>query len=372
MPGIKFWRLMSMRGADDHQDGMFSYLSPAARVPEDHPLRPIKRMVNQALREMWHDFEAIYAKEGRPSIPPEKLLRALLLQALYTIRSERLLMEQLDYNLLFRWFVGLSMDDKVWNHSVFSKNRERFLASDLAAAFFARILKQATEAGLLSDEHFTVDGTLIEAWASMKSFRPKDDPPPSGGTGRNPEVDFHGERRLNETHASTTDPEARLYRKGKGKEAKLCFMGHVLMENRHGLIVSPHLTTATGTAEREAAEDMVGNLRGRHRITVGADKAYDTQDFVQSLRTLKATPHVAQNCKGRESAIDGRTTRHPGYAVSQRLRKRVEEIFGWIKTVGNLKKTRHRGTERVSWMFTFTAAAYNLVRMRNLMAEVSP
>jgi transposase len=368
MPGIKFWRLMSMRGADDHQDGMFSYLSPAARVPEDHPLRPIKRMVNQALREMWHDFEAIYAKEGRPSIPPEKLLRALLLQALYTIRSERLLMEQLDYNLLFRWFVGLSMDDKVWNHSVFSKNRERFLASDLAAAFFARILKQATEAGLLSDEHFTVDGTLIEAWASMKSFRPKDDPPPSGGTGRNPEVDFHGERRLNETHASTTDPEARLYRKGKGKEAKLCFMGHVLMENRHGLIVSPHLTTATGTAEREAAEDMVGNLRGRHRITVGADKAYDTQDFVQSLRALKATPHVAQNCKGRESAIDGRTTRHPGYAVSQRLRKRVEEIFGWIKTVGN----RHRGTERVSWMFTFTAAAYNLVRMRNLMAEVSP
>ncbi|MHB8068656.1 MAG: IS5 family transposase [Desulfobaccales bacterium] len=360
-----------MRGTDDHQDGMFSYLSPAARVPEDHPLRPIKKMVNQALHEMWHDFEAIYAKEGRPSIPPEKLLRALLLQALYTIRSERLLMEQLDYNLLFRWFVGLSMDDKVWNHSVFSKNRERFLGSDLAAAFFARILKQAAQAGLLSDEHFTVDGTLIEAWASMKSFRPKDTPPPDADSGRNPEVDFHGERRLNQTHASTTDPEARLYRKGKGKEAKLCFMGHVLMENRHGLIVSPRLTTATGTAEREAAEGMLGNLRGRHRITVGADKAYDTQDFVQSLRALKATPHVAQNCKGRESAIDGRTTRHPGYAVSQRLRKRVEEIFGWIKTVGNFRKTRHRGTERVGWVFTLTAAAYNLVRMRSLMAEVS-
>jgi transposase len=363
---------MSMRGTDNHQDGMFSYISPAARVPEDHPLRPIKKMVNQALREMWHDFEAIYAQEGRPSIPPEKLLRALLLQALYTIRSERLLMEQLDYNLLFRWFVGLSMDDKVWNHSVFSKNRDRFLRSDLAAAFFARILEQAAAAGLLSDEHFTVDGTLIEAWASLKSFRPKDDPPPAGGAGRNPEVDFHGERRVNETHASTTDPEARLYRKGKGKEAKLCFMGHVLMENRYGLIVSPRLTTATGTAEREAAEDMLGNLRGRHRITVGADKAYDTQDFVRSLRTLKATPHVAQNCKGRESAIDGRTTRHPGYAVSQRLRKRVEEIFGWIKTVGNLRKTRHRGTERVGWVFTFTAAAYNLVRMRKLMAEISP
>jgi transposase len=372
MPDINVWRSMSMRGTDDHQEGMFSYLSPAARVPEDHPLRPIKKMVNQALREMWHDFEAIYAKEGRPSIPPEKLLRALLLQALYTIRSERLLMEQLDYNLLFRWFVGLSMDDKVWNHSVFSKNRDRFLASDLAAAFFARILKQAAQAGLLSDEHFTVDGTLIEAWASLKSFRPKDNPPSSGGAGRNPEVDFHGERRVNETHASTTDPEARLYRKGKGKEAKLCFMGHVLMENRHGLIVSPRLTTATGTAEREAAEDLVGNLRGRHRITVGADKAYDTQDFVQSLRTLKASPHVAQNCKGRESAIDGRTTRHPGYAVSQRLRKRVEEIFGWIKTVGNLRKTRHRGQERVGWMFTFTAAAYNLVRIRNLTAKASP
>jgi transposase len=360
-----------MRGNDVQQQAMFSYLSPEARVPQDHPLRPIRDMVNQALAELSGEFQAMYSQEGRPSIPPEKLLRALLLQILYTIRSERLLMEQLDYNLLFRWFVGLSMDDQVWDHSVFSKNQERFLDSDLAAAFFARILEQAAAAGLLSDEHFTVDGTLIEAWASLKSFRPKDTPPPEGGGGRNPEVDFHGEKRLNRTHASTTDPEARLFKKGKGKEAKLCFMGHVLMENRHGLVVSPRLTAATGTAEREAAEDMVGALPGRRRITVGGDKAFDTQDFVKSMRSLNATPHVAQNCNGRKSAIDGRTTRHPGYDVSQRLRKRVEEIFGWMKTVGNLRKTRHRGEDRVGWVFTLTAAAYNLVRMRNLTAAVS-
>ena len=251
-----------MRGDDIHQDAMFSYLSPEARVPQDHPLRPLRQMVNQALGELSRDFQAMYSREGRPSIPPEKLLRALLLQVLYTIRSERLLMEQLDYNLLFRWFVGLSMDDKVWNHSVFSKNRERFLRSDLAAAFFRRILEQAAAAGLLSDEHFTVDGTLIEAWASLKSFRPQDSPPPAGGAGRNPEVDFHGEKRLNQTHASTTDPEARLFKKGKGKEAKLCFMGHVLMENRHGLIITPRLTAATGTAERDTAADLVGDLPG--------------------------------------------------------------------------------------------------------------
>ena len=360
-----------MRGKDVQQQAMFSYLSPEARVPQDHPFRPIRDMVNQALAELSGEFQAMYSREGRPSIPPEKLLRALLLQILYTIRSARLLMEQLDYNLLFRWFVGLSMDDRVWDHSVFSKNQERFLDSDLAAAFFARILKQAASAGLLSDEHFTVDGTLIEAWASLKSFRPKDGPPPEGG-GRNPAVDFHGEKRLNRTHASTTDPEARLFKKGKGKEAKLCFMGHVLMENRHGLVVSPRLTAATGTAEREAAVGLVEGVPGRHRITVGADKAYDTQEFVQSLRALKAVPHVAQNCNGRKSAIDGRTTRHPGYAVSQRLRKRVEEIFAWMKTVGNLRKTRHRGEDRVGWMFTLTAAAYNLVRLRNLTEVVSP
>jgi transposase len=361
-----------MRGDDLHQDAMFSYHSPEARVPKDHPLRPLRQMVNQALRELSPDFAAMYSREGRPSIPPEKLLRALLLQVLYTIRSERLLMEQLEYNLLFRWFVGLSMDDKVWNHSVFSKNRERFLRSDLAAAFFGRIREQAATAGLLSDEHFTVDGTLIEAWASLKSFRPKDGPPPAGGAGRNPEVDFHGERRLNQTHASSTDPEARLFKKGKGKEAKLCFMGHVLMENRHGLIITPRLTAATGTAERDTAVDLVGDLPGRHRITVGGDKAYDTREFVQSLRALKATPHLAQNGNGRKSAIDGRTTRHPGYVISQRLRKRVEEIFGWIKTVGNLRKSRHRGVHRVGWMFTLTAAPYNPVRTRNLAVAVSP
>ena len=360
-----------MRGDDVHQEAMFSYLSPEARVPQDHPLRPIRKMVNQALAELDGEFQAMYAREGRPSIPPEKLLRALLLQVFYTIRSARLLMEQLDYNLLFRWFVGFSMDDKVWDHSVFSKNQERFLDSDLAAAFFGRIKAQAATAGLLSDEHFTVDGTLIEAWASLKSFRPKDAPPPEGGGGRNPGVDFHGEKRLNQTHASTTDPEARLFRKGKGKEAKLCFMGHVLMENRHGLVISPRLTAATGTAEREAAEAMVEGVPGRHRITVGGDKAYDTRGFVQAMRGLKAVPHVAQNCQGRKSAIDGRTTRHPGYAVSQRLRKRVEEIFGWMKTVGNLRKTRHRGEDRVGWMFTLTAAAYNLVRIRNLTAAIS-
>ncbi len=361
-----------MRGDDIHQDAMFSYLSPEARVPQDHPLRPLRQMVNQALGELSRDFQAMYSREGRPSIPPEKLLRALLLQVFYTIRSERLLMEQLDYNLLFRWFVGLSMDDKVWNHSVFSKNRERFLRSDLAAAFFRRILEQAAAAGLLSDEHFTVDGTLIEAWASLKSFRPQDSPPPAGGAGRNPAVDFHGEKRLNQTHASTTDPEARLFKKGKGKEAKLCFMGHVLMDNRHGLIITPRLTAATGTAERDTAVDLVEAVPGRHPITVGADKAYDTREFIHALRALRAVPHVAQNRSGRASAIDGRTTRHPGYAVSQRLRKRVEEIFGWMKTVGNLRKTRHRGEDRVGWVFTLTAAAYNLVRMRNLTAAVSP
>jgi len=361
-----------MRGDDLHQDAMFSYLSPEARVPKDHPLRPVRQMVNQALRALSSDFQARYSREERPSIPPEKLLRALLLQVLYTIRSERLLMEQLEYNLLFRRFVGLSMDDKVWNHSVFSKNRERFLDSDLAAAFFGRIREQAAQAGLLSDEHFTVDGTLIEAWASLKSFLLKDTPPPAGDSCRNPEVDFHGEKRLNQTHASTTAPEARLFKKGKGKEAKLCFMGQVLMEKplRPDYIVPPH--RGTGTAEREAAEALVETVLGRRRITVGADKANDTREFVQTLRALKAVPHVVQNFNGRKSAIDDRTTRHPGYAVSQRLRKRVEEIFGWIKTVGNLRKTRHRGEDRVGWVFTLTTAAYNLVRMRNLTAAVSP
>jgi transposase len=332
-----------MCGDDVQQDAMFSYLSPEARVPRDHPLRPIRDMVIKALAELSGDFQAMHSREGRPSIPPERLLRALLLQVLYTIRSVRLLMEQLDYNLLFRWFVGLSMDDKVWDHSVFSKNQERCLDSDLAAAFFVRILEQAKAAKLLSDEHFTVDGTLIEAWASLKSFRPKNAPPPEGGGGRNPEVNFHGEKRLNQTHASTTDPEARLFKKGKGKEAKLCFMGHVRMENRHGLVISPRLTVATGTAEREA-EAMVEGVPGLHRITVGGDKAYDTRGVRPSSADPECCAPCGQNCQGRKSAIDGRTTRHPGYAVSQRLRKRVEEIFGWMKTGGNLRKTGRAGS----------------------------
>ncbi len=269
-----------MRGHDSQQDGMFSYLSPSDRVPQDHPLRPIKQMVNRALSELWGEFQAMYARVGRPSIPPEKLLRALLLQVLYTVRSERLLMEQLQYNLLFRWFVGLSMDDPVWDHSTFSKNRDRLIDSDVAGHFFVRIKAQAEAAGLLSDEHFTVDGSLIEAWASLKSFRPKDEPPPAAG-GRNPEVDFRGQPRRNATHASTTDPDARLFRKGWGKEAKLCFMGNVLMENRHGLAVDGRLNQATGTAEREAAREMLRHLSAAGEITVGGDKGYDAREFVQ-------------------------------------------------------------------------------------------
>ena len=362
-----------MRGDDLQQDAMFSYVSPERRVPAEHPLRPIRRMVDQVLKGLSSHFDSLYSSTGRPSIAPEKLLRTLLLQVLYTVRSERLLLEQLDYNLLFRWFVGLNTDDPVWDATVFSKNRERLLKGAVAQAFFEQILKLARQQDLLSDEHFTVDGTLIEAWAGQKSFQKKDaaaGPPPDDPG--NPTVDFHGEKRSNRTHESKTDPEARLYKKGPGKEAKLSYQGQVLMENRNGLVTSTRLTPATGTAEREAALDMAQQIPGRdqHRVTVGADKAYDTHDFVQDLRELNVTPHVAQNTKNRSSAIDGRTTRHEGYAISQRKRKRVEEIFGWMKTVGLLRKTRHRGLARVGWMFTFTAAVYNLVRIRNLGAVV--
>ena len=363
-----------MRGDDLQQDAMFSYVSPERRVPTDHPLRPIRQMVDQVLRSLSPRFARLYWRTGRPSIAPEKLLRTLLLQVLYTVRSERLLLEQLDYNLLFRWFVGLSMDDPVWDATVFSKNRQRLLEGAIAQAFFEQVLKLARQQDLLSDEHFTVDGTLIEAWAGQKWFQKKDSPagPPPDDPG-NPTVDFHREKRSNQTHQSKTDPEARLYKKGPGKEAKLSYQGQVLMENRNGLVTGTRLTQATGTAEREAAVDMAEQItgRGRHRIIVGADKAYDTQDFVERLRDLNITPHVAQNTSNRSSAIDGRTTRHAGYALSQRKRKRVEEIFGWIKTVGLMHKTRHRGLARVGWMFTFTAAAYNLVRIRNLAAVVS-
>ncbi len=360
---------VTMRGDDQLNGGMFSYISPEQRVPKDHPLRPIRTMVDAVLKEMSPRFETMYSTRGRPSIAPEKLLRALLLQVLYTVRSERMLMEQLDYNLLFRWFVGLNMDDPIWDPTVFTKNRERLLEGDVAQMFFERVLAQARSRHLLSNEHFTVDGTLIEAWAGQKSFKKKgaSKTPPPDDPG-NPTVDFHGEKRSNDTHASTTDPEARLYRKTSGVETKLCFLGHALMENRHGLVVRAKVTQATGYAERDAAVSMITAFPISRRVTLGGDKAYDTRDFVSDLRVMRITPHVAQNTTARSSAIDDRTTRHAGYAESQKKRKRVEEIFGWLKTVGLMRKTRHRGVPRVGWMFTFAAAVYNLVRMRNLAA----
>ena len=361
-----------MRGDDRQQAGMWSYISPEQRVPADHPLRPLRAMVDGAMAELSAEFAKLYSPVGRPSIAPEKLLRALLLQVLYSVRSERLLMEQLDYNLLFRWFVGLNMDDPVWDVTVFTKNRQRLLAGDIARAFFDRVLAQARQQGVLSDEHFTVDGTLIEAWASLKSFKRKDtkSTPPPDDPG-NPTVNFHGERRSNETHASTTDPDARLFRKGNGQEAKLYYQGHVLMENRHGLAVAGCVTRASGRGERAAALELVGGLEPRGRATLGADKGYDTRDFVQAIRLLQVTPHVAQNTTARASAIDERTTRHAGYAISQQKRKRIEEIFGWLKTIGLLRKTRHRGRARVGWMFIFGLAVYNLVRLRNLAEQAA-
>ncbi|MCG8026287.1 MAG: IS5 family transposase [Candidatus Thiodiazotropha endolucinida] len=355
-----------MRGADIQQDSLFSTVSPESRVPKDHPLRPIRAMVDSALREMDADFAALYADAGRESIPPEKLLRAQLLMALYTIRSERQLMEQIDYNLLFRWFVGFSMDDEVWHHSTFTKNRDRLLGGEIAHRFFAQVIGQAEQADLLSKEHFSVDGTLIEALASMKSYRPKDEDDPPGGGGRNPSVDFHGEKRSRETHESKTDKDAFLFKKGKGAAAKLSYMGHILMENRSGLVTRAQVTQATGMAERETAIDMVNALSGPHRVTLGADKNYDTRGFVDAMRRANVTPHVAQNTSNRSSSIDGRTTRHEGYKTSQVIRKRIEECFGWAKTVGGLRKSRFIGREKLDFQFVLTFAAYNLVRMRNL------
>ena len=357
-----------MRGDDRQQSDLYSYISPEARVPKDHPLRPLRRTVDAVLSELSPEFEALYSRIGRPSIPPEKLLRALLLQALYTVRSERLLMEQLDYNLLFRWFVGLNTDDPVWDVTVFSKNRERLLEGAIHLRFFQEVVEQARAQGLLSDEHFTVDGTLIEAWAGHKSFKPKGTNRPSGGS-RNPDVDFKGDKRSNDTHASTTDPDARLYRKSFGTESKLSYAGHVLMDNRHGLAIGGRLTLATSRSEREAALEMAADdLPGQGRATLGADKAYDVRGFIESVRALTITPHIAAKVK--YGAIDARTTRHRGYAVSQMKRKRVEQIFGWLKTVGLMRKTRHRGLRRVGWMFIFTLAAHNLVRMRNLSPQL--
>jgi transposase len=358
-----------MRGEDQRAASLFSYVSLEQRIPADHPLRPIRELVDEALRSLSPAFNKLYARDGRPSISPERLLRALLLQAFYTVRSERLLMQQLDYNLLYRWFVGLSTDDPVWDATVFCKNRDRLLDGDIAAKFFAAVLNLPQVRKLLSSEHFSVDGTLIEAWASMKSFVPKDGSgtPPTVGGSRNAERDFHGEERRNATHSSTTDPDARLFRKGKGKEAKLCHMGHVMTENRHGLIVDARLTEADGTAERATALNMIED-NARPRSTVGADKNYDTAEFVAGCRERSCTPHVAQNDSYRRSAIDRRTTRHPGYAASQRKRKRIEECFGWMKTTGGLRKTRHCGRTLVEWFFVLTAAAYNLVRIPKLLA----
>ena len=359
-----------MRGDDQQQAGMFSYISPEQRVPADHPLRPIRKMTDEIFKRLSPHFAGLYSRVGRPSIAPEKLLRALLLQVLYSVRSERMLMEQLSYNMLFRWFVGLNMDDVVWDATTFSKNRDRLLAGEIADEFFAAVLDLARAKEFLSDEHFTVDGTLVEGWASLKSFQPKDDAARSNNDKPddpgNPTVNFHGQKRSNKTHQSTTDADLRLYKKTKGSEAKLAYQGHVLMENRNGLVVNATLTQATGTAEREAALALLEQCSPKQRLTLGADKAYDTKDFVADLRAAKVTPHVAQNNKRRKSAIDERTTRHPGYEVSQRKRKRVEEIFGWLKTVGLLRKTRHRGLELVGWIFKFATAAYNLVRIRNL------
>jgi transposase len=362
-----------MRGADHQQSEIFSYLSPEMRVRRDHPLRVIRTMVDEALGNLSPLFDRMYAATGRPSIPPEKLLRALLLQMLYSIRSERLLMEEIDYSVLFRWFVGMNMDEEVWDPTTFTKNRDRLLEADVAKQLLWEVVQQAQQKGLTSNEHFTVDGTLLEAWASLKSFQRKDrdsEPPDDPG---NPTVNFHGEKRSNQTHESTTDPDAKLARKGQGKEAKLSYSGNVLVENRNGLIMNAEVFEANGTAERDAGLVMLEQIPGTNRVTVGADKAYDTADFVAECRNMQVTPQVAQNKKrAGGSAIDARTTRHAGYLISQQKRKRIEESFGWLKTIALMRKVRHRGIFKVGWVFTFAAAAYNLVRMRNLGTPAVP
>jgi len=355
-----------VRGPDEQTGDMFSYLSPEQRVRPDHPLRAIRTMTDQVLRELSPRFRRMYSDIGRPSIPPEQLLRALLLQALYTVRSERLLMEEIDYSILFRWFIGLGLDEPIWSPTTFSKNRDRLLTGDIASAFFDAVLRQAREAALLSDEHFTVDGTLLEAWAGLKSFQRTDaDPPPPPDDPGNPTVNFHGETRSNATHASTTDPDAQLYRKGAGKEAKLTYMGHVLLDNRHGLVTNVCATAATGTAEREAALLLLTTVP--KATTVGGDKHYDVASFVDGVRDLGIAPHVAQKIRG--GAMTDEMTAAPGYAISQRKRKLIEQVFGWMKTIGGLRKLRHRGGELVDWILTFTAAAYNLIRLRTLLAR---
>jgi transposase len=358
-----------MRGVDHQQGQMFSYLSPETRVRKDHPLRAIRAMVDEVLSQLSRRFDQMYASAGRPSIPPEKLLRAQLLQMLYSIRSERLLMEEIDYSMLYRWFVGLNLDEEVWDPTTFTKNRDRLLQADVAKEFLAQVVAQARRKGLTSDEHFTVDGTLLEAWASVKSFQRQDGKNPPPDDPGNPTVNFHGEKRSNQTHASQTDPDAKLARKGRGKEAKLSFSGNLLVENRNGLIVASEVFEANGTAERDAALVMLEQIQGTKAITAGGDKGYDTLDFVAECRHLGVTPHVAQNDRRRGgSAIDERTTRHESYRISQKKRKRIEECFGWLKTIALLRKVRHRGIFKVDWVFAFACAAYNLVRIRNLAA----
>lgn len=366
-----------MRGSDSRSGDLFSYVDLDARVPKRHPLRLIRDIVNDVLAGMSSDFSSAYSTMGRPSIAPEKLLRALLLQAFYSIRSERQLMEQLDFNLLYRWFVGLGVDDAVWDASTFCKNRDRLLEAEIASKFLSGIISHARVSRLLSRDHFSVDGTLIDAWASMKSFRPKDegDDGDAGPGGRNRERDFHGRKRSNETHASKSDPQARLHRKGDGKESRLCYMGHALMENRNGLAVAGAITMASGRAERETALELVDGHRGdsRRRVTLGGDKGYDVSSFVDDLRERQITPHIARHDhvtktgKRRRSRIDGRTTRHPGYAASQRLRKRIEEVFGWIKHSAGLRQSKFRGRDRVDAQFVLALAAYNLIRLPKLL-----
>ena len=365
-----------MRGRDDGSEGLFSYVRLEERIPADHPLRAIRALTDEALSGLNSRFDALYSGMGRPSIPPEMLLRATLLQAFFSVRSERQLMEQIDYNLLFRWFVGLPIDAAVWHATVFTHNRDRLIGADVAREFLAALMKLKAVKRLLSSDHFSVDGTLIDAWASMKSFRPKDGSGEPPGPGRNGERDFHKEKRSNETHASSTDPDARLYRKADGRESRLCFMGHVLMENRNGLAVDAALTHATGKAEREAALIMLDRRKARRRITLAADKAYDVTGFIGDLRTRKVTPHIAVNGalsktgKVRKTAMDRRTLRHAGYAISQRIRKRIEEIFGWIKKPGGLAKAKVRGKPKVDAVFTFTVIAYNLIRLPKLLRQM--
>lgn len=362
-----------MRGTDERSGSLFSYVDIEARVPDGHPLRRIRGLVDDALGALDRRLETLYSAEGRPSIPPERLIRASLLQLFYSIRSERQLMERLDFDLSFRWFVGLGIDDPVWDHSVFSKNRDRLLTIEIAQDFLAALLAQPKVKRLLSHEHFSVDGTLLKAWASMKSFRPRDGvgPPPDGG--RNGERDFRGEKRSNETHESTTDPDARLYRKGHGQESRLCYMGHALMENRNGLAIDGDVSHATGTAERDMALVLIGRCESERRITLGADKAYDVTEFLEALRAREVTPHIAidghvtKTGKTRKTAVDGRTTRHPGYAISQRIRKRIEEIFGWTKTNGGLSQLKRRGLDKARAVFVLGLAAYNLIRLPKLL-----